>query len=61
MPYRPGHLHLLDQFRDQAGWQNHESVLTAFGAPDTNSPPLQVDVLDAEVERFGDPQTAAVE
>jgi hypothetical protein len=52
-PEGGGHLPLSGDLGLQAGRQGHDPVFASFGTADAQDGPLQVNVLDAEVQRFG--------
>jgi hypothetical protein len=61
LPNRPGILHLLGCFWEQRGRQRHHPIISAFGPSNAEAAPFEVQVFDAQIERLGNPQSAAVE
>ena len=61
LPSGPRQMDLLRDFRAERGWQRHYAVVSAFGAHNKKGRFFEVDVLDSEVEGFGDAQASAID
>jgi len=61
LPDRAGVVPLLLEFRKQGHRQSNDSIVATFGPPNADSGALEVEVFDAQIERFRDAETAAIE
>ena len=59
-PNRLGKFHLLNQLRHQRLGQGDHPVLSALGTEEKETGLFKVDILDSQVEGFGDTQAAAI-
>ena len=60
-PHGPGELDLLLQFGHQRRRDGDDAIFAAFGIADANGTAFQMNVFDAEIERFANAQAAAIE
>src|SRR6266567_4004731 len=51
----------MGQFGEQRQGQSHHPIISALGAADAEPASFQVDVLNAQIEWFGDAQATTIE
>jgi hypothetical protein len=60
LPEAPRRFELFAQVRQDRTWHRYHPVFAAFGGANDQLPRWQVNILDAQVQRFAHPQAAPI-